>query len=76
MIEAEESVYSAIDAELAQAQARKLKKATVKSYNVPVGDSRLNVNVKKELHDKLKSSASEKGITVGRLVEMLIIKYL
>lgn len=47
------------------------------SYNTrisfaPKGDKRLTINIKQELHKKLKIAAIEGGITVGEIVEQLV----
>ena len=47
------------------------------SYNTriffaPKGDKRLTINIKQELHKKLKIAAIERGITVGEIIEKLV----
>ena len=71
-----DDLNSYLNEQLKLVMARKIKKVTGKSYPPPVGDSRLSINVKKEVHNKLRSSAAEKGITIGLLVEMLVINHL
>jgi len=46
------------------------------SGQVPVGDTRLTVNVKIHLHKKLKHAAVDRDTTVGELIESLIDKHL
>lgn len=75
-VEAGEKLNAYLEAAFKQAEARKVSKDAGKSYPPPIGDVRLSINVKKEVHSKLKSSAAEKGTTIGLLVEMLVIKYL
>lgn len=38
---------------------------------VPQGDVRLTVNIRADLHKRLKHAAIDKGLTVGELVEQL-----
>lgn len=45
-------------------------------FFAPAGDRRLTINIKKELHKKLKIEAIEKGITVGEIIEQLVEKHL
>ena len=56
------------------AQARKSKSAAVggKSGLVPTGDVRLTVNMRRDLHLKLKIRAAEERTTIGELVERWI----
>ena len=42
------------------------------SGNVPAGDVRLTLNVKEELHQKLKVASAMTRTTMGQLVEQLI----
>ena len=42
------------------------------SGNVPAGDVRLTLNVKEELHQKLKVASAMTRTTIGQLVEQLI----
>jgi hypothetical protein len=43
---------------------------------VPDGDTRLTVNVRKDLHRKLKIAAIDRGITAGEIIEYLIEHHL
>ena len=43
-----------------------------KSGNVPAGDVRLTLNVRAEIHQKLKVASAITRITMGQLVEKLI----
>lgn len=45
-------------------------------FFAPEGDKRLTINIKQELHKKLKIAAIEKGITVGEIIEQLVEKHL
>lgn len=45
-------------------------------FFAPEGDKRLTINIKQELHKKLKIEAIEKGITVGEIIEQLVEKHL
>jgi len=45
-------------------------------FLAPEGDKRLTINIKQELHKKLKIKAIEKEITVGEIIEQLVEKYL
>ncbi len=53
------------------------KKTAQKASNrIPEGDVRLVVNIKQEIHKKLKLAAINNDTTVGELVEHLTSKYL
>jgi predicted HicB family RNase H-like nuclease len=43
-----------------------------KSGQVPQGDVRLTLNVREELHQKLKIASAMTRVTMGQLVEQLI----
>jgi hypothetical protein len=45
-------------------------------FFAPAGDKRLTINIKQELHKKLKIAAIEKGITVGEIIEQLVEQHL
>jgi len=45
-------------------------------FFAPEGDKRLTINIKQELHKKLKIEAIEQGITVGEIIEQLVEKHL
>lgn len=45
-------------------------------FFAPVGDKRLTINIKQELHKKLKIAAIEKGMTVGEIIEQLVEQHL
>ena len=45
-------------------------------FFAPEGDKRLTINIKQELHKKLKFEAIEQGITVGEIIEQLVKKHL
>lgn len=45
-------------------------------FFAPVGDKRLTINIKQELHKQLKIAAIENGITVGEIIEQLVEKHL
>jgi hypothetical protein len=47
-----------------------------KSGQLPAGDARLCVNVRKGVHLKLKLAAIHRNTTCGELLEELIIKHL
>ena len=47
-----------------------------KSGQVPVGDVRLTLNVREELHRHLKMASAMTGTTMGQLVEQLIAEKL
>jgi len=51
-------------------------KASDKSRFPPEGDTRLTVNIRVELHRKLKHAAVDQGTTVGALLAELIEKHL
>ena len=42
---------------------------TIRGRHAPAGDVRLTINIKQELHRKLKIKAIEENTTVGRMVE-------
>lgn len=43
-----------------------------KSFHAPDGDVRLTVNMKSELHQKLRIASAMTRVTMGQLVEQLI----
>ncbi len=45
-------------------------------FFAPKGDKRLTINLRKDLHKKLKIVAIEKGITVGEIIEHLVEEHL
>lgn len=45
-------------------------------FNAPEGDKRLTINIKEDLHKKLKIAAIERDMTAGELIEALIEKHL
>jgi hypothetical protein len=45
-------------------------------FFAPEGDKRLTINLKVELHKKLKIAAIEQDITAGEIIEQLLEKYL
>lgn len=45
-------------------------------FHAPEGDKRLTINIKENLHKKLKIAAIEKDMTAGELIEALIQKHL
>jgi nanoRNase/pAp phosphatase (c-di-AMP/oligoRNAs hydrolase) len=44
----------------------------IRGGHAPAGDVRLTINIKQELHRKLKIKAIEENTTVGRMVEAWI----
>lgn len=61
-------------------QKKMLKKAIIDGGNrvffAPEGDKRLTINIRDDLHKKLKIAAIEQGSTAGDIIEHLIDKYL
>lgn len=53
--------------ELKDQTARLLR--SIRGGHAPAGDVRLTINIKQELHRKLKIKAIEENTTVGRMVE-------
>ena len=50
-----------------------LKQASsARIFFAPEGDKRLTINLKAELHKKLKIAAIEQGITAGEIIEQLL----
>lgn len=47
-----------------------------KSNYAPTGDKRLSANIKKEIFIKLKNAAEARGLTIGRMIEILTIEHL
>ena len=47
-----------------------------RSGQVPEGDIRMTVNIRRDLHKKLKHAATDRETTIGELVEELIDKYI
>jgi hypothetical protein len=45
-------------------------------FHAPEGDKRLTINIKQELHKKLKIAAINNEMTAGELIESLIEKHL
>lgn len=45
-------------------------------FFAPEGDKRLTINIKQELHRKLKIAAINNDMTAGELIEVLIEKHL
>ena len=45
-------------------------------FFAPEGDKRLTINIKDDLHKKLKIAAIEQGSTAGDIIEKLIEEYL
>jgi hypothetical protein len=45
-------------------------------FFAPEGDKRLTINIREDLHKKLKIAAIEQGITAGEILESLIEKHL
>ena len=45
-------------------------------FFAPEGDKRLTINLKVDLHKKLKIAAIEKDITAGEIIEQLLERYL
>jgi len=45
---------------------------SIRGGHAPAGDVRLTINIKQELHRKLKIKAIEENTTVGRMVEAWI----
>ena len=56
--------------ELKDQTARLLR--SIRGSHAPAGDVRLTINIKQELHRKLKIKAIEENTTVGRMVESWI----
>jgi len=48
----------------------------MQKYDALVGDNRLSITIRDDLHEKLKTAAVEKNITAGELIEELIETYL
>jgi hypothetical protein len=40
-----------------------------RAFNAPEGDKRLTVNIRKDLHEKLKITAIKRDMTVGEMIE-------
>ena len=47
-----------------------------RSGQVPAGDVRLTVNIRQDLHLKLKIAAAERRTTIGQLIEEWVEKHL
>lgn len=45
-------------------------------FFAPKGDKRLTINIREDLHKRLKIAAIEKEITAGEIIEELVRKYL
>lgn len=58
------------------AQRAKKSVAENRIFFAPEGDKRLTINIRDDLHKKLKISAIEQGSTAGDIIEQLIEKYL
>ena len=58
------------------AQIAKKSLADNRIFFAPEGDKRLTINIKEELHKKLKIKAIEENTTAGDILENLIDKYL
>ena len=56
--------------------AKKKTKKKSKSGRVPPGDKRLTLNIRADLHKKLRIAAINRECTAGELVEQLIRKHL
>ncbi len=56
----------------------KAQKEAVKKriFHAPEGDKRLTINIKEDLHRKLKIAAINNDMTAGELIEALIEKHL
>ncbi|RLD05572.1 MAG: hypothetical protein DRI65_08495 [Chloroflexota bacterium] len=56
----------------------KAQKARAKKrvFHAPEGDKRLTINIKEDLHKKLKIAAINNDMTAGELIEALIEKHL
>ena len=52
------------------------KKAKTRSRQPPSGDKRLTINIRSDVHKKLKIAAVERETTVGEIVEKLVKKHL
>lgn len=50
--------------------------AKTTSGQVPTGDIRLNANVRKDLHLRIKIEAAKQGRTIGEIIEELIEKHI
>ena len=57
-------------------QLAKKSLADNRIFFAPEGDKRLTINIRDDLHKKLKISAIEQGSTAGEIIEKLIEKYL
>lgn len=51
------------------------RKVATRSGNVPKGDVRLTVNVREDLHLRLKVEAAHRRTTIGEIIEELIDKH-
>ncbi len=58
------------------AQKGSNKNNNTRVFFAPNGDKRLTINLKAEIHKKLKIAAIEKEITAGEIIEQLLEKYL
>jgi len=75
---ASEGTETAIQTEPAKVIKTKEQKAADKKrvFHAPEGDKRLTINIKQELHKKLKIAAINNDMTAGELIEALIEKHL
>ena len=51
-------------------------RAKKRIFHAPEGDKRLTINIKEDLHRKLKIAAINNDMTAGELIEALIEKHL
>ena len=75
---ASESTEIAQHKEAPKPSPKKPQRASENSriFHAPEGDKRLTINIKEDLHKKLKIAAIEKDVTAGELIESLIQKHL
>ncbi len=55
---------------------RKKVKVKTRSRQPPSGDKRLTINIRADIHKKLKVAAAKRETTVGELIEELAGKHL
>ena len=60
--------------DFAKTGGKKSKKERV--FYAPQGDKRLTVNLREDLHKKLKQKALDSGTTAGEIIEELLDKHL
>jgi predicted HicB family RNase H-like nuclease len=68
-------VKPTIDADTVHAFAEGSRREAGKQP-VPQGDVRLNANVRRELHTRIKIEAARQGKSIGELIEQLIDKHI